>query len=101
MTKATNEKSVTKSDLISNIVEKTGLKNTEATKAVEAILESVIQAVAKGQEVRLVGFGSFTAAKREARQGRNPRTGETIQILASKMPKFKPGKEFKDAVAAK
>ena len=101
MTKTIEAKNVSKSDLISNVVEKTGLKNTEAAKSVEAILQSVIQAVAKGQEVRLVGFGSFTLTQREARQGRNPRTGEPIQIPASKAPKFRPGKEFKDAVSAK
>lgn len=88
-----------KSELIATVAQKTGLKNTEATKAVDTILESVIQAVAKGQEVRLVGFGSFTATKREARQGRNPRTGETLNIPATTIPKFKPGKEFKEAVS--
>lgn len=88
-----------KSELIATVSQKTGLKNTEATKAVDTILESVIQAVAKGQEVRLVGFGSVTATKREARQGRNPRTGEALNIPASTIPKFKPGKEFKEAVS--
>lgn len=88
-----------KSELIATVAQKTGLKNTEVTKAVDTILESVIQAVAKGQEVRLVGFGSFTATKREARQGRNPRTGETLNIPATTIPKFKPGKEFKEAVS--
>jgi DNA-binding protein HU-beta len=101
MTKKTNAKIVNKSDLVSILVAKTGLKNTEATKAVEAILESMIQAVARGQEVRLVGFGSFTVTSRKARQGRNPRTGATLQIPASQIPKFRPGKEFKDAVSAK
>lgn len=88
-----------KSELIATVAQKTGLKNTEAAKAVDTILESVVQAVAKGQEVRLVGFGSFTATKREARQGRNPRTGETLNIPATTIPKFKPGKEFKEAVS--
>ncbi len=90
---------MTKGELISAVAKKAGLKNTEATKAVEAVLESVIKAVAKGNDVRLVGFGTFSVVKRAARQGRNPRTGAPLKIAASKAPKFRPGKEFKKAVA--
>ncbi len=90
---------MTKNELIAAVAKKTGLKNTETTKAIEATLETVIKAVAKGDDVRLVGFGTFTQVKRAAREGRNPRTGATLKIPASKAPKFKPGKEFKEAVA--
>ena len=88
-----------KSQLITTVAKKVGLKNGEATKAVETILESIMKTVAKGQEVRLVGFGTFTVAKRAARQGRNPRTGESLKIPATKVPKFRAGKEFKETVA--
>lgn len=90
---------MTKSELISAVAKKTGLKNTEATKAIEAFLYSVVSAVAKGEDVRLVGFGTFTLIKREARDGRNPRTGDAIKIPATQTPKFKPGKDFKEAVS--
>ncbi|MBI2706873.1 MAG: HU family DNA-binding protein [Proteobacteria bacterium] len=85
--------------IIAAVAKKSGLKNTEATKAIEATLESVMKAVAKGDDVRLVGFGTFTRVKRAAREGRNPRTGAALKIPASKAPKFRAGKEFKDAVA--
>ena len=88
-----------KSQLITTVAKKAGLKNGEATKAVETILESIMKTVAKGQEVRLVGFGTFTVSKRAARQGRNPRTGAPLKIAAGKFPKFKAGKGFKEAVA--
>ena len=90
---------MTKSELVAAVAKQAGLKNTEATKAVEAVLDSIIKTVAKGNDVRLVGFGSFTLVKRAAREGRNPRTGATLKIAASKAPKFKPGKEFKEAVS--
>lgn len=89
---------MTKGELISAVVKEAGIKNTEATQVLEAILASIIQAVAKGDDVRLTGFGTFTLVKRAARQGRNPRTGETLKIAASQAPRFKPGKEFKAAV---
>jgi DNA-binding protein HU-beta len=90
---------MTKNDLITKVAEKTGLQKKEATKAIDAVCEAVIQAVAKGDEVRLVGFGTFSGSKRQARTGRNPRTGEPLKIAASTTPRFKAGKEFKDAVA--
>lgn len=90
---------MTKGELIATIATKSGLKNTEATKALEATLNSIIQAVAKEDDVRLAGFGTFTLSKREARKGRNPRTGDTLNIPATRAPRFKPGKQFKEAVA--
>lgn len=90
---------MTKAELIGAVAKKSGLKNTEATKAVEAILDSIVEAVAKGNDLRLTGFGTFTLAKRAAREGRNPRTGESLKIPATQTPRFKPGKEFKEAVA--
>lgn len=90
---------MTKNDLIKAVSKKTGLNNTDATKALDAVLEAVIKAVAAKDEVRLVGFGTFGSVKREARTGRNPRTGAPLKIAASTTPRFKAGKVFKDAVA--
>ena len=90
---------MTKSELIAAVAQKTGLKNTEAAKAVEEVLNLITKAVAKGNDVRLTGFGTFSLIKRTAREGRNPRTGAPLKIAASKAPKFKPGKEFKEAVS--
>ena len=88
-----------KVELIASVAEKAGLSKKDAEKAVSAILESVVEAVASGDKVQLVGFGTFEVRNREARTGRNPRTKETIQIPASKQPVFKAGKAFKDEVA--
>ena len=87
-----------KNDLIAAVVDATGLTKADATKAVDGVLESVTGALKSGDEVRLVGFGTFSVAKRAASTGRNPRTGESIKIPASKQPKFKAGKALKDAV---
>ncbi|GAB4118446.1 MAG: HU family DNA-binding protein [Rhodothalassiaceae bacterium] len=87
-----------KNELISNVAEAAGLSKADATKAVDAVFSSITGALKKGGEVRLVGFGTFSVAKRAASTGRNPRTGETIKIAASKQPKFKAGKQLKDAV---
>ena len=88
-----------KVELIASVAEKAGLSKKDAEKAVSAILESVVEAVASGDKVQLVGFGTFEVRNREARTGRNPRTKETIQSPASKQPVFKAGKAFKDEVA--
>lgn len=88
-----------KVELIASVAEKAALSKKDAEKAVAAILESVVEAVASGDKVQLVGFGTFEVRNREARTGRNPRTKETIQIPASKQPVFKAGKAFKDEVA--
>ncbi|EKE09138.1 MAG: Histone-like protein [uncultured bacterium] len=90
---------MTKSELIAMVAKKAGLKNKEASKAVEGVLESIVRTVAKGNDVRLVGFGTFTLAKRAARNGRNPRTGAPLKIPAMKVPRFRAGKEFKKAVS--
>ena len=88
-----------KVELIAAVAEKAELSKKDAEKAVAAFLESVEEAVASGDKVQLVGFGTFEVRAREARTGRNPRTKETITIPASKQPVFKAGKAFKDAVA--
>ena len=88
-----------KTELIAAVAAKTGLtkKDTEAT--VSAALESIVAALAEGDKVQLPGFGTFEVKHREARTGRNPRTGETMEIAASNVPSFKPGKALKDAVS--
>jgi DNA-binding protein HU-beta len=85
-----------KSDLVNAIASDTNLSKTDATKALDSMINHVQKTLKKGDEVRLVGFGTFKVTKRAARSGRNPRTGETIKIAASKSPAFRPGKEFKD-----
>ncbi|MBO6825144.1 MAG: HU family DNA-binding protein [Sneathiella sp.] len=86
-----------KNDLV-NAVTGAGLSKADAAKAVDAVLDAVTGALSSGDDVRLVGFGTFSVSERKASEGRNPRTGETIQIPASKQPKFKAGKALKDAV---
>lgn len=87
-----------KNELIAQVAKDANLSKNDASQAVEATLNAIIGALAKNDEVRLVGFGTFSVATRAATEGRNPRTGETIKIPASKAPKFKAGKAFKDAV---
>ena len=87
-----------KNDLISAGADSSGLSRSDATKAVEGVFDAITAALAKGDEVRLVGFGTFSTAKRKASTGRNPRTGEAMTIKASTQPKFKAGKGLKDAV---
>jgi DNA-binding protein HU-beta len=89
---------VNKNDLISSVAADTGLSKADATKAVDAVFDNIEKSLRSGSEVRLVGFGTFSVAQRKASTGRNPRTGATIQIPASKQPKFKAGKGLKDAV---
>ncbi len=89
-----------KNDLVAAVADKTGLSKADAGKAIDGVFEAVTDALTGGDEVRLVGFGTFSVAARAASQGRNPRTGEVIQIPASKQPKFKAGKGLKDAVNA-
>ena len=86
-------------ELVASVAEKAGLSKKDAEKAVAAVLESIVGAVAKGEAVQLVGFGTFEARAREARQGINPKTKEAITIAATTVPAFKAGKAFKDAVA--
>ncbi len=87
-----------KNDLVAAVADSTGLSKSDAGKAVESVFEEITAALANGDEVRLVGFGSFSVANRAASQGRNPRTGEPMQIPASRQPKFKAGKGLKQAV---
>lgn len=87
-----------KQDLISAVADASGLSKTDAGKAVESVFDSITGALKKGDEVRLVGFGTFSVSKRKASTGRNPRTGEAMTIKASSQPKFKAGKGLKDAV---
>jgi len=87
-----------KQDLISSVAETSGLSKSDATKAVESVFDAISTALKKGDEVRLVGFGTFSVSQRKASTGRNPRTGETMTIKASTQPKFKAGKGLKDAV---
>lgn len=87
-----------KAELVSRVAELSGLTKADAEKAVEGVFEAITSALKSGDEVRLVGFGSFSVANRAASEGRNPRTGEKIQIAASKQPKFSAGKGLKEAV---
>ncbi len=87
-----------KVELVASVAEKSGLSKKDAEKAVAAVLESVVEAVANNDKVQLVGFGTFETRTRAARTGRNPQTKATITIPASKAPVFKAGKAFKDAV---
>ena len=87
-----------KGELIESVAAAAGLSRADATRAVDAVLDSVTRALSGGSPVSLVGFGTFTVKSRAARTGRNPRTGEAIQIAASRVPGFKAGKALKDAV---
>ena len=87
-----------KGELIAKIAE-TGLSKKDSETALNAAISAIGDALAKGEAVQLVGFGSFTVKKRAARKGRNPRTGEVVQIKAVKYPSFKAGKALKDKVA--
>ena len=87
-----------KYDLIDAIAASAGLSKADAGRALDSLVKSVTKALKKGDTVSLVGFGTFSVRKRAARTGRNPRTGETIKIKASKNPAFKAGKALKDAV---
>ena len=87
-----------KNEFTAAVAELSGLSKADANRAVDAFTSTVAAQLKKGEEVRLVGFGTFAAQKRAASEGRNPRTGETIKIKASKQPKFKAGKELKRIV---
>ncbi|MCF8496324.1 MAG: HU family DNA-binding protein [Alphaproteobacteria bacterium] len=87
-----------KQDLISKVASNADISKAKAAEAVDAVFETIKQTLKNGDDARFVGFGTFSVAKRAATTGRNPRTGEAIKIPASKQPKFKAGKELKDAV---
>ena len=85
-----------KTELIAAVAEKAEIYKKDAEKALKAFTDTVAQELKNGEKVQLVGFGTFEVSQREAREGRNPRTGETMKIAATKMPKFKAGKALKD-----
>ncbi len=87
-----------KNDLVAAVADDAGLSKADAAKAVDSVFDQITGSLKSGEEVRLVGFGTFTVTRRAASTGRNPRTGEAIQIKASNQPKFKAGKGLKDAV---
>ena len=87
-----------KNDLVAQVASNTGISKTDSARAVDAVFDSITSSLQGGQEVRLVGFGTFSVANRSASKGRNPRTGDVIDIPASKQPKFKAGKGLKEAV---
>ncbi|GHN16002.1 HU family DNA-binding protein [Lactobacillus delbrueckii] len=87
-----------KTELVSVVSEKTEFSKKESARIVDALFASIEEALAKGEKVQLIGFGTFEVRERAARKGRNPQTGAEIEIPASKVPAFKPGKALKDAV---
>ncbi|WLR53103.1 HU family DNA-binding protein [Bacillus tianshenii] len=87
-----------KTELINAVAEASELSKKDATKAVDAVFDSIMDALKEGDKVQLIGFGNFEVRERAARKGRNPQTGDEIEIPASKVPAFKPGKALKDAV---
>ena len=89
---------MTKADLIEGLANKLGFNRIDAEKAVNTVLDDIIEALKQGERVNISGFGTFSVAERGARSGRNPKTGETIEISASRSAKFKPGKQLKDSL---
>jgi DNA-binding protein HU-beta len=87
-----------KTDLINAVAEQSELTKKDATKAVDAVFDSITSALAAGDKIQLIGFGNFEVRERAARKGRNPQTGEEIEIAAAKTPAFKAGKALKEAV---
>ena len=87
-----------KADLVAAMAEKAGVSKKDAEASLKAFTDVVAEELKKGEKIQLVGFGTFEVAERPAREGRNPRTGETMKIAASKSPKFKAGKALKDSL---
>ena len=87
-----------KQELVDKVAKKTGLQKKETQAAIDAMTETVMETVKKGDKVTLVGFGTFSSVKRAARNGRNPQTGKAMKIAARKAPKFSAGKNFKEKV---
>jgi DNA-binding protein HU-beta len=87
-----------KAELVDRVAESTGKTKKEASQVVDVVLQTISQALQQGEKVTLIGFGNFEVRERQARTGRNPQTGEEIQIEASKVPSFKPGKQLKELV---
>ena len=91
---------MTKAELINVVAQKTELSKKDSEKAVVAVIDAISEALAAGEKVALVGFGTFEVSERPEREGRNPKTGEAMTIAASRTPKFKAGKALKDQVNA-
>lgn len=89
---------MTKADLLKKMANSAAIPNATAAKALSAALDAITSSLRRGQKVALVGFGTFSVAKRQARLGRNPRTGQTIKIPAVRVPRFSPGKDLKNAI---
>ena len=89
-----------KSELVEAVAAKTGLSKADTERTLNIVFDTIVDAVAAGDSVNVLGFGAFKPVERDAREGRNPATGETIRIDASRIPKFVPGKGFKDRVNA-
>ncbi|ERI05196.1 HU family DNA-binding protein [Aneurinibacillus aneurinilyticus] len=87
-----------KTELVEKVAENAEMTKKQASQAVDAILSSISEALKSGEKVQLIGFGNFESRERAARKGRNPQTGEEIEIAATKVPAFSPGKALKDAV---
>jgi len=87
-----------KAELIEAVAKATALTKTDVDATLNALIDTIRKSVKKGDDVTLIGFGTFTKSKRKARMGRNPQTGKEIKIPAMNVPKFRPGREFKDAV---
>ena len=92
------DRTLNKQELVSAVADETSLPRADAAAAVEAVFESITDALKRGDDVRLIGFGTFNVTRRAASEGRNPQTGEKIKIKASNLPRFKAGKTLKDAV---
>lgn len=88
-----------KQDLVSKVASASGLTKTDAERAIDATIKSITETLKKGDEVRLIGFGTFAVVDRPATEGRNPRTGQPLKIPATRLPKFRAGKQLKDAVS--
>ena len=89
---------MTKTEFVDQVADRAGLSKKDAADAVDAVLDTIEQTLKRGSEITFSGFGKFSISERSAREGRNPATGETIQIAASRVPKFTPGAALKKAV---
>lgn len=87
-----------KAQLVDRVAEKTRMTKAQSESLLDAALEVIQKAVSKGEDVKIVGFGTFSRSLRKARAGRNPKTGETVAIPGARVPRFKPGKDFRDQV---
>jgi len=95
----TQNQSLSKAELISSMADLSGLSKANSTRALNAMTHSIQTELSQGNEIHLLGFGTFCVTKRKARDGRNPRTGETIKLPSTTLPKFKVGKNLKEAIA--